>query len=276
MNPRLPQGVVDAALAEDPHRGAAEFNNRWREDLSDCFPLDAIEACTEYGTYERAPQQGVHYVAFCDVALGSGSDSFTLCIAHRLLFGEDVVTIDAIRERKPRFVPSEVIKDYSTLLKSYGISEVQGDRVGGGMVSDEWLRHDIRFKPSDHTTSENYLRALPILLAKRASLLDNATLRNQLASLERHVTGTRETVSHPNVASAHDDVATSVCGALVVCGNRLAFDESWSWVDGTPIQQTNSGDDYETKQRQLSEANARWRQLQFNAFVANGGYGRRW
>ena len=52
-----------------------------------------------------------------------------------------------------------------------------------------------------------------------------AVLRQQLASLERHVSGTREAVSHPNVASAHDDLATAVCGALVVPGNRLAFDQ---------------------------------------------------
>jgi hypothetical protein len=69
------------------------------------------------------------------------------------------------------------------------------------------------------------LRALPIFLAKRCRLVDSAVLRQQLTSLERHVSGTREAVSHPNVASAHDDLATAVCGALVVPGNRLAFDQ---------------------------------------------------
>ena len=120
MNPRLPQSVVDAAIAEDPHRGGAEFGNRWREDLSEFVPLDAIESVTDYGILERPPQPGVCYVAFMDASTGTGSDSFTLCIAHRLLFGEDVVTVDVLRERKPRFVPAEVIREFATLLKSYG------------------------------------------------------------------------------------------------------------------------------------------------------------
>jgi hypothetical protein len=54
-------------------------------------------------------------------------------------------------------------------------------------------------------------------------LLDNARLRQQLTSLERSVSGTRETVSHPNVASAHDDVATAVCGALVAAGTGYSY-----------------------------------------------------
>jgi hypothetical protein len=55
MNPRLPQHVVDRALASNTARARAEFNNIWREDLSDFIPLDVIEACTERGAYERAP-----------------------------------------------------------------------------------------------------------------------------------------------------------------------------------------------------------------------------
>src|SRR5262249_59774856 len=34
MNPKMPQHVVDKALAEDAHKAGAEFLNRWREDLS--------------------------------------------------------------------------------------------------------------------------------------------------------------------------------------------------------------------------------------------------
>jgi hypothetical protein len=253
MNPKLPQSVVDAAIREDPHRGGAEFGNRWREDMDDFIPLDAIESVTDFGTLERLPQPGISYVAFMDASTGTGSDSFTLCITHRPLFGEDIVTVDAVRERKPRFVPAEVIREYAALLKFYGISEVRGDSFGGGLVSDEWLRHGITFKPSDYTTSENYLRALPIFLAKRCRLVDSAALRQQLASLERHVSGTRETVSHPNVASAHDDLATAVCGALVVAGNRLAFDQSYQWVDGTPIGANQSAAERAAQARKASD-----------------------
>jgi hypothetical protein len=254
MNPRLPQSVVDAAIAEDPYRGGAEFNNRWREDLSEFVPLDAIESVTDFGTLERLPQPGVSYIAFMDASTGTGSDSFSLCVAHRLLFGEDIVYVDVLRERKPRFIPAEVIREYAALLKFYGIAEVRGDNFGGGLVSDEWLRHGIRFRASDFSTSENYLRALPILLAKRCRLIDSAALRQQLASLERHVSGTRETVSHPNVASAHDDLATAVCGALVAAGNRLAFDDSYQWVSGYPLVSSDNLTDQQRAERRKQES----------------------
>jgi hypothetical protein len=52
--------------------------------------------------------------------------------------------------------------------------------------------------------------------------LDNGTLRTQLVALERRVVSGHETVSHPQVASAHDDVATAVCGALVTAAARVA------------------------------------------------------
>jgi hypothetical protein len=239
MNPKLPQSVVNAALAEDPHRGAAEFENRWREDLSDFVPLDVVEACTDFRTWERVPQPGVQYIGYCDAATGTGSDSFALAIAHRQPDAAGTVVIDLLRERTPRFVPADVIREYAQLLKLFGVYEVRGDSFGGGLVSDEWQRNGITFRPSDYTTSETYLRALPILLAQRCRLLDNATLRRQLTALERSVTGTRETVSHPNVASAHDDVATAVCGALVVAGTGYvysldAFQPGFQDIDTAP------------------------------------------
>jgi hypothetical protein len=43
--------------------------------------------------------------------------------------------------------------------------------------------------------------------------------------------GGRETVTHAHVASAHDDLAASSCGALVAAGDRLAYISDLSrWV----------------------------------------------
>jgi hypothetical protein len=76
--------------------------------------------------------------------------------------------------------------------------------------------HGIEFEPCEHTTSENYLTCLPLLLANRVRLVDNVTLRNQLTALERKPTDAgRAQVSHPHFGSAHDDVATAVSGAVV-------------------------------------------------------------
>jgi hypothetical protein len=155
-----------------------------------------------------------------------------LAIAHRLPDKDSTVVLALLRERKPRFVPSDVVREFAALLKSYGISEVQGDKFARGFHADEWTRNGIRFKPLDFTTSEAYLKALPMLLSKRAKLLNSSTLRRQLASLERHVSSGHEVVKHPQVASAHDDVATACCAAVAVAGDRLGFDTSYAWVNG--------------------------------------------
>ena len=215
MNSHLPESVVSTALAEDPHRGAAEFNNTWREDLSDFIPLEAVENCTDFGVHERPPQSGVKYFSFCDSAGGTGADSFTLSIAHYDR-ARDTVIVDVLREYKPRFVPRAVITELAQLLKAYGVSSVMSDNFAGNFHADEWLRASITFRSCPRTTSENYLFALPLLLSGRARLVDNATLRSQLASLERHALATGEVVRHPAVASAHDDLATSVCGVIVM------------------------------------------------------------
>ena len=55
MNPRLPQHVIDGALAQDVARARAEFLNVWREDLSDFLPLDAVDACITRSVYELPP-----------------------------------------------------------------------------------------------------------------------------------------------------------------------------------------------------------------------------
>jgi hypothetical protein len=87
--------------------------------------------------------------------------------------------------------------------------------------------HGIKLTACERTTSENYLSILPMMLAKRCCLVDNMTLRSQLAALERRVgAGDRETISHPQHASAHDDVACAACGALV-----LADTHKKSWIE---------------------------------------------
>jgi hypothetical protein len=212
MNPQLPTHIIDRALAEDASKARAEYQNVWREDLTDFIPIDVVESCTDFGTHERPPRPGIQYFAYADCAGGTGTDAFALAIAHR----DVTYVLDAVRERKPRFTPAAVIAELAQLLKLYNITEIQGDKYAIGFHEAEWRTHGVRFIACERTTSENYLHALPLLLAKRCSL-DSMTLRNQLASLERRVgVGDRETVSHPQHASAHDDAACAACGALVV------------------------------------------------------------
>jgi hypothetical protein len=132
MNPRLPQLVIDQAIANDAPKARAEYLNVWREDVSDFVPLDVIEACTDWGVTERPRQRGVSYVAYHDAAGGTGRDSFTLAIGHAERGGSGRVFVDLVRERKPRFVAEDVIAEYASLLHSYGVCSVMGDKYAGG------------------------------------------------------------------------------------------------------------------------------------------------
>jgi hypothetical protein len=136
--------------------------------------------------------------------------------------------LDVVREVRPRFVPAQVIADFAQLLKLYKITEIQGDKYAIGFHEAEWRTHGIKFTACKRTTSENYLQALPLLLAGRVRLVDNLTLRNQLSSLERRAgAGDRETVAHAQHASARDDLACAACGALVLAASQLSFLERW-------------------------------------------------
>src|SRR5262249_24349124 len=163
---------------------------------------------------ERLPELCDTYFAFADAAGGTGKDSYALCIAHVEADGTVVVVV--VRERKPPFVPSQVISEFAELLRAYRVTEVRGANAGSGFHAGDWDRHSMPFRKYENTTSENYLTALPVLLARRVRLLDNKTLRAQLTSLERTISASdKETVSHPRHGNAHDDVATAVCGAIV-------------------------------------------------------------
>jgi hypothetical protein len=263
MNPALPQSVIDRALAEDASKARAEYLNVWREDLQDFIPADVIDACTDFGVRERAPDPSTRYVAFADASSGLASRGYT-----------DPHAIHCVREYKPRFVPAQVISELADLCKTYRINEVIGDKYAIGFHEAEWQRHNIKYTPCERTTSENYLHCLPLLLAKRVRLVDNQTLRHQLTSLERRVSAAdKETVSHPQHASAHDDVAAAVCGALSQAATHGKYrypapgPGAMDWVSGGP-------QDAETQRAAEAEAFALAR---LSAHLLRGSYyGRRY
>jgi hypothetical protein len=261
MNPALPQSVIGRALAENPNKAGAEYLSQWREDSADLVPPDVVESNTDFGIYERPPEPSIHYVAFCDPAGGLGSDSFTLAIAHCRSDDANTVVLDLLREKKPRFVPRDVVREFANILKAYNIIEVSDDKFGGGFHVDEWAENGILFKPCDNTTSENYLHWLPMLLARRARLLDIVTLRTQTCALEHYIPpGGHEVVRHPQTHNAHDDLCTSAAGAMVLAGNRTVFRSNYDWV---------SGPDNDTQEQQAGDH--LWRQAQLREYLAACG-----
>jgi len=150
--------------------------------------------------------------------------------------------IDLIRERKPRFVAADVIAEYANILRCYGVREIVSDKFAAGFSSDEWARNGVRFHACDNSTSENYLRALPLLTSTRADLADNTTLRTQLSGLERRAVSGREVVAHARTASAHDDVATAVAGCLAEATAQptpmIGLEAALAAVSGAPRTRT--------------------------------------
>jgi hypothetical protein len=175
-------------------------------------------ATTDWGVTEREPVPGVFYFAFADPAGGTGRDSFTLAIAH-LDVKTGVIVIDAIRERQPRFVTADVIRDYIALLRTYRIDTIMSDDYGGGHYADEWRRGGMKFRDCPLKKSDIYVAALALLEAKRGLVLDYSKYRTQAAALERRIVGGNEVIDHP--ASSHDDIVNAIAGVLVYATRAL-------------------------------------------------------
>src|SRR4029453_2235074 len=118
MNITVSDSLIERELERDPEGARAEWLGLFREDISACFPLEAIEACIVPGRTELLPSAHVGpYFGFVDPS-GGRANSFTVAVPHVHNDGERVV-IDAIRASKPPFDPAVVTKDFSEFLKLY-------------------------------------------------------------------------------------------------------------------------------------------------------------
>jgi hypothetical protein len=210
MNPSVEQSFIDAEFERDSASAEAEYNAQFRSDIEAFISREAVEACVEPGVLERAPIANVRYVGFADPSGGS-SDSMTLAIAHR---EGDAVILDAVRERKPPFSPDAVVTEFAALLKSYHIGSVRGDRYAGEWPREVFRKHEIEYLVADKTRSELYLAMLPLVMSRRADLLDNPKTGNQFVGLERRTARSgRDSIDHG--PGQHDDLANAVAGALL-------------------------------------------------------------
>lgn len=214
MNPAVPEALVAAAYADDEAAASAEYGAEFRRDLEAFVAREALEACVVPGRHELPPLPGIDYVAFVDPSGGS-QDSMTLAVAHAEGKGEPRrIVLDAVREIGPPFSPDAVVGDFATLLKSYRVTTVHGDRYGGEWPAERFQAHGITYKPAEQTKSDLYRDLLPLLNAGRVELLDVQRLHAQLLGLERRTArGGRDSIDH--APGAHDDLANAAAGALV-------------------------------------------------------------
>jgi hypothetical protein len=219
LNPLLSQSIIDSAYADDSASAAAEYGGLFRSDIDSFVDRKVVEACIEPGVFERPPARsaGRRYAAFVDASGGSGSDSMVLAISH---CEDNIPTLDALRERKPPFSPDDVVSEFASLMKLYGVSKAESDRWGGDWIIESFRKHLITVAPTARPKSQIYTETLPMLNAARCALLDNQRLVNQLIALERRTSrGGRDSIDHG--INGHDDVANAAMGALLLVGERF-------------------------------------------------------
>jgi hypothetical protein len=227
MNPSLDPAIVEEAYADDPEAAGAEYGALFRSDISDFVSREAVDACTAAGRIELPPMPGCRYVAFVDPSGGS-ADSMVLAIAHDR---DGMAVLDLVRECRPPFSPEAVVEQFSSTLKSYRITELTGDRWGGEFVREPFRKQGITYNLSEQPKSEIYQNVLPLLNSRRVELLDLSRLHSQLCGLERRTARSgRDSIDH--APGAHDDIANSVAGALLLAasGGR-SYDRSGAWLD---------------------------------------------
>jgi hypothetical protein len=212
LNPTLDASIIAKALEDDPAAARAEWLAEFRADIEGFVTQEVVDAVTVAGRFELPPTSNVGYAGFCDPSGGS-ADSMTLAIAHRGKDGRAV--LDVVRERRPPFSPDDVVAEFATLLRCYGVRRVQGDRYGGEWPAERFKVHGIAYEASEKSKSELYCELLPALNSGRCELLDHARLRAQLLGLERRTSRSgRDSIDHG--PGGHDDVSNVCAGAVLM------------------------------------------------------------
>jgi hypothetical protein len=211
FNPSLPQAEIDLALERDPLANRAEYLSEWRTDTSGFIPREIVEACV--GDYYELPPCSITYHCFVDAASGvPEGDSYAIVIAHK---DGDRVIIDAIREIRPPFSPSEVVTTVLVpLVKAYGISyRIWGDNYAGNFAQELVRKAGMTYELASKHKSALYADPfLSLLNSKKITLPRHERAINQICSLECSTQRSgRDQISHP--AHGHDDIANAIAGA---------------------------------------------------------------
>jgi hypothetical protein len=153
----------------------------------------------------------------------------TLAVGHREKENE-VVVVDALRERRPPFSPEDVVAEFCELLKSYRVQRITGDKYAGEWPRERFKHHGVSYEPAAKPKSDLYRDLLPLVNSRRLDLLDEPRLIAQLVGLERRTArGGRDSIDH--APGGHDDLANAVAG-LAASARRGSYDSSMAWVSG--------------------------------------------
>ena len=213
MNGTLSADYLARMEEDDPDAYRSEVLGEFRAGLGMLLDPDAIDDCVSDGVRERAPVDRVMYQAFADPS-GGRRDAFTVAIGHHDNGG--VAVLDVLRAWPAPFNPSSVIAEAATLLKSYRVSRVVGDKYAAQFTVESFQQRGIVYEASTRNRSDIYLGVLPLINSGRVRLLDDPELLRELRGLERRRgSGGRDRVDHG--PGAHDDRANSAAGCVLEC-----------------------------------------------------------
>jgi hypothetical protein len=216
LNPSLPQSVIDRATERDPASASSEYLANFRTDIEGYVTREAAESCVDEGVFERAPAN-FHYVAFCDPSGGS-VDGFSLAISHRE--GNRTI-LDCVRECSPPFSPADVVDEFSSLLKSYRVGIVHGDKYAGEFPRELFRKRGVTYQPSERSKSELYVELLPLINSRVVTLLSDKKAIAQLVGLERRTARSgKDSIDH--TPGAHDDRINAIAGSLVMAASGVS------------------------------------------------------
>lgn len=216
MNPTLSQQVVDEAIAEDLQAAKSEYLGEFRDDVCEFLPRSLLEGLVVPDRTELLPRSGVHYFAFADLS-GGRHDDAALAIGHT----EDrKVVVDKLCRYRPPCNPYEIIGRMTEELRRYKVRRVIGDNYAAEFVARGFEGQGIGYKKSDKVKAALYLELLPRLCSGEIELLDDHSLVDQLAGLERRTrSGGKDIVDH--APGAHDDLANVVAGLAGMASQRV-------------------------------------------------------
>jgi len=204
---------------DDPEAYRSEVEGEFRTGASTFFDPQCLEACVAVGRHDIAPLEKLAYRAFVDPSGGS-KDDFSIAIGHA--DGERTV-VDLVRGWTPPFNPTGVVAEIASILKTYGITGVTGDRYAGEWPREQFRLHGIMYQVSDMDRSKLYLEMLPRVNATMVELPDDDKLSRQLRNLERkRGTAGRDRVDHR--PGEHDDLANAVAGLVALLAPSGAHD----------------------------------------------------
>jgi hypothetical protein len=224
LNPTISEEIVADAIADDPQSAAAEYESIWRDDLSSYITLLEVMACVDSGVTVRPPAPGVKYVGFIDASSGK-SDSYTAAVASR---DGDVGILHCVVEIPAPCDPVNATAQIAAVLKSYGITEVWGDRYAVGFVSSELGRYGLTLQHTGKSRSDLYRELLPSLRSRRIRLIHSDRAISQFAALERRaLPAGGERIDHPAYGGAKDDVSNAIAGCLVMLAQPASSADNW-------------------------------------------------